>query len=347
MAGAFPKRLLLPPLLAALLACAACAALGTTNEVPVSVPATNVVSFPPLTTAWRLVWTRPIPLRPTNASPFVAAADSHGRLWLADQIRNTLCVYDRNGSGHERVPVTSRGIVTSISLDDNGGRVLAATQRGALRFPLGEYYLFSMNRSSGRDISRERNRTYPQYWDGRSVAEDLELARLRGEFTAVTTPAAITRWLVTMTPRGTVFMALPLLSIIERHSADGRTISDSFPENLRPWSPCWLIATMDNRLLVGDALQKRIILLDTTLRIRASWPCDTVDRVVPAPRPDAGWLLLDTAKRTLELAGRDGAPEGTWSLPPWRCIAALMTERKVLWLFNDLTWTWQAYDRRK
>jgi len=343
MAGALIQR----ALLAVLLACAACAALGATNTVPAARLAANAAAacFPPLTASWRLVWTRPIPLKPSNAFPFVAAADSHGRLWLADQLRNNLCVYDRSGLRRERIPVAARGFVTSISFDDSSGRVLAATQRGELRWPIGEYYLCSMNRASGRDISLKRNRTYPQYWDGLNVSDDLELARLRGEVTAATSPSNITPWLVTLSPRGTVFMALPLLSIIERHSADGRTISDSYLEDLRPWSPCWLIATMDNRLLVADALRKRLILLDTTLQIRTSWPRDTVARLVPAPRPDAGWLLLDPAGRTLELFGRAGMPEGSWSLPPGRGLAALMPRRDILWLFDEPTWTWQAYDR--
>ena len=330
------------------------AAPTATNQPPVptsvwsrAAAAPTASNQPPaLTSSWNHLWIRDIPLKASNAFPFVAAADPYERLWLADQREGIVNVYSKQGLRRDSVRAP-RGTVVAIYFDDEGGQALVASQRGEMRWPLGDYYLFSMDRQSGRDITKTRNRTYPKYWTGRSAEDELELSRRRGEFTEVTSPSNIVRWTLVLSPHGSVVMVLPVFSIIERHGADGKTVSDSLAESLRPWSPCWLLATRNDQFLIGDTLGKRIVLAEPAMKPRMAWPRENVAGLVPAPRPDTGWLLLDPTARTIELAGAGGRAEGTWRLPPGQWLAALMPRRNTLWLFESTTWTWHAYDRAK
>ncbi|MCX7848150.1 MAG: hypothetical protein N2595_09010, partial [bacterium] len=135
---------------------------------------------------------------------------------------------------------------------------------------------------------------------------------------------------------------IPLISTIERVSADGAMVTRFMMREIRPWSPCWIVATGEGRLVVGDAKNDRVLLLDSLARRVASWPLVRVRDQVGCARPEKGWLLMDKEERTISWYGREGVYEGTQRLPR-RYEAVVMPEEERLWLFDTGAWVWHEY----
>jgi len=306
---------------------------AATNETADSVRA--------LTSGWRLAWVRPVPLARAAAAPLVVAAGRNQRLWIADQNAGEVCVYSTRGRQLARLKVAHRGVISALDVD-RADRLLVAQQRRELRVPFGEVRIFEKSGSSASSYRMIRSRTYPKYWTGRSVAEEMELARARGEYTAFTPPEQLLLRGAAITPRGSVFVIVPVLSTMERFSADGVTASTYMMTELRPWSPCWVIAARDGRLVLGDARNERMLLMDTAGRAKAAWPVTRVGEQIACARPDRGWLMLDPHEHTIAWYGRDGIYEGRQGLPG-RYEAVAMPDARTLWLFDINAWTWHEY----
>lgn len=301
--------------------------------------------IPSFTNAWRLAWVRPVPLARAAAEPLVVTAGKNQRLWIAAQDAHEVHAYSRRGRRLARLQVANRGVIIALGFD-RAERLLVAQQRREQRVPLGEVRVFDASGSSAASYRAIRSRTYPQYWTGRSVANEIRRARERDEYSAFTPPEALLLRGATMSPRGSVFVIVPVLSTLERFSADGITVSTYLLTELRPLSPCWIIATRDGRLVMGDARNERMLMLDTQGRAQASWPVTRVGEQIACARPEHGWLLLDPRKRTITWYGRDGVYEGQERLPA-AFTAVTMPNARTLWLFDTTNWTWHEYQALK
>jgi len=301
----------------------------------------TIESVRALTSAWRLAWVRPVPVARAAAAPLVVAAGRNQRLWIADQNAGEVQVYTTRGRQLARLKVAKRGVISALDFD-RADRLLVAQQRRELRVPLGDVRVFEGSSSSAGSYRMIRSRTYPKYWTGRSVAEEIELARARGEYTAFTPPDQLVMRGAAITPRGSVFVIVPVLSTMERFSADGATASTYMMTELRPWSPCWVIATRDGELVLGDARNERMLLMDTAGRAKAAWPVTRVGEQIACARPGRGWLMLDPRAHTMAWYGREGVSEGQQRLPA-AYEAVAMPDARTLWLFDTNEWTWHEY----
>lgn len=301
--------------------------------------------MPLFTNAWRLAWVRPVPLARAAAEPLVVTAGKNQRLWIAAQDAHEVHAYSTRGRRLARLQVANRGVIIAIDFD-RAERLLVAQQRREQRVPLGEVRVFDASGSSAAGYREVRSRTYPKYWTGRSVADETRLARERDEYSAFTPPDALLLRGAAISPRGSVFVIVPVLSTLERFSADGITVSTYLLTEWRPLSPCWIIATRDGRLVMGDARNERMLMLDTQGRAQASWPVERVGEQIACARPERGWLLLDPRTRTVTWYGRDGVHEGQQRLP-LAFTAVTMPDARTLWLFDTANWTWHEYQALK
>ncbi len=318
--------------------------LPLTNAAPDVTPLqTNMVAdgVPSLTSGWRLAWSRAIPLARAAADPLVVAAGRNQRLWIADQSAHEVCAYSTRGRRHARLRVANRGTIVALDFD-RAERLLVAQQRREERVPLGEVRVFDTRGSAAASYQMLRSRTYPKYWTGRSVASEIILSRERDEYTMFTPPGQLLLRAAAITPRGSVYVIVPVLSTMERFAADGDGMTTYLMSELRPLSPCWLIATRASRLLMGDARNERILLLDTVGRLQRAWPQAQVGDVIPCARPGGGWVLLDPHQRRAIWHARDGGLEASYTIPPAYTAVTLPDER-TLWLFDTTAWTWDEY----
>jgi len=315
--------------------------LWTTVPCPASVTLTNT---PPVhfTSVWALARTRAMPLAASDAIPLVVAADDDERLWIADQTRHEICAYKHSGTRAQRVSVPARGVVTSISFGDDQ-RILFALQRGTLSFPLGELRVHTGQHLVSKDYGLLYTRTYPNYWDGSSVRAMVANAQARREYCAVSPPTVIVPRIACISRRGTVYVAVPLLSLIERYASNGRTYTAFTLATVRPLVPCSLIVTRDEELVLADALRHRVIVMDSRARVKAVLACRDAQRLFIAPHYKTGWLMLDPAAEELSLVAREGRILQTCSLHGMSFAAALMPARNTLWLFDTQHWTWHDY----
>lgn len=313
--------------------------------VTASLPETLAnVTLPAFTSFWRLARARPIPVEASNALPFVVACDDDARLWIADQRRHSVKAYNSSGARAAVVSVPSRGIVTAIDFDNNN-RILFANQRGELGYPIGELRVHTGARVLGKDYALIFKRTYPKYWVSGTLSDALEAARTRGEYAEATLPTSITPRIAGMSPQGTLYVAVPLLALIERYSADGRTVSAVRLTDYRPLVLCWLLVTRGNELILGDALRQRIIIMDTRARVITSFDCPQVQSAVAAKRPDDGWILLQPDANTLTLFGVGGVVVEEYSLAGLDCGTLLMPNARTCWAFDTNHWRWLRYER--
>lgn len=297
--------------------------------------------MPALTSRWRLVWERRIPIARKEAEPLVVEAGRGRRLWVAAQRAKEVHVYSPQGGFHGRIRVANRGEIVALGFD-RSERVMVAQQRREMRLPLGELRIYKATDSNVNTYELLRSRTYPKQWTGRSVLEELDAARERGEYTEVTSPKELVLRGAAIAPAGSVYVIVPILGTIERLSADGMVMTRFLMSEVRPWSPCWIVVTRDRRVVVGDAAQNRIVVLDGAGRRLTSWPMGRVREQVAYARPGDGWVLMDGEEQVMRWYGRDGVYEGAMRLP--RVYAAVaMPDERTLWLFDKSAWVWHEY----
>jgi len=294
------------------------------------------------TSVWTLARTRAMPLAADDATPLVVTVDDDEQLWIADQSRHEVCAYKHSGTRTQRVSVPARGVVTSISFGDNQ-RILFALQRGTLSFPLGDLRVHTGQRLVSKDYGLLYSRTYPNYWDSSSVRTMVAEAQARGEYCAASPPTTILPRTACISRRGTVYVAVPLLSLIERYASNGRTFSAFTLAPVRPLVPCSLIVTRDEELVLADALRHRVIIMDSRARVKTVLACRDAQRLFIAPHYKTGWLMLDPAAEQLSLFASEGRVLQTCSTRGLPFAAALMPARNTLWLFDTQHWTWHDY----
>jgi hypothetical protein len=311
-------------------------AAGATNAPDVSAPAH-------FTSAWALVRTRPLPLTAADATPLIIANDDDEQLWIADQRRHEVSAYTRGRRRTQRVSVPARGVITSVYFGDDQ-RILFALQRGTMSYPLGDLRVHTGEHLLSKNYGLLYNRTYPNYWDSSKLSAMMASARERGEYCAVSPPTVIVPRTACISRRGTVYIAVPLLSIIERYAANGKTYSAFTLDSVRPLVPCSLIITRAEELILADALRNRVIVMDSRARVKTVIPCQDATRVFLAPHYKRGWLMLDTAADELSLYTDEGRRLHGWPTRGMQVAAALLPARNMLWLFVPQQWSWYEYE---
>ncbi|MCX7002798.1 MAG: hypothetical protein NTV22_05925 [bacterium] len=314
------------------------------SACPASMPFATLTNAMPehFTSVWTLARTRAMPLAAADATPLVIATDDNEQLWIADQTQHEVCAYKHSGTRTQRVSVPARGVVTSISFGDDQ-RILFALQRGTPSFPLGDLRVHTGQRLVSKDYGLLYTRTYPNYWDGSRVSTMVANAQARREYCAASPPTTIIPRTACISRRGTVYVAVPLLSLIERYASNGRTYTAFTLAPVRPLVPCSLIVTRDEELVLADALRNRIIVMDSRARVKTVLACQDAQQLFIAPHYKTGWLMLDPAAAELSLFASEGRLLQTCSTRGMSCAAALMPARNTLWLFDTQHWTWQDY----
>ncbi|NLF38590.1 hypothetical protein GX586_04050 [bacterium] len=318
------------------------AATGFWDAVAAKVAANSATAGPPAeaefpTGVWKRVAVQPIPIPAGDAQPLVAAVDGDAQLWIACQTECEVWSFDRRGRRGERLKVdtSGKGPIVSIGFS-RAGDLMVMQQRMQYTFPLGEVRWFTSRSSTRRAYSMSSRWLVPRSWPGEVLSQMAKLDRGTGVYLAVNC-AGCSR-------KGTTYVAVPRLQLIEKYSQDARLMGAYPLASLQPFNPVWLIVTRTDDVVVGDSAQNRMVLLDQSARIRGQWGNVPAGEWLAAAHPDGGWYTLDCVSLVLRQWDGEGNIVRAGTMPAGAWAAMLAPGSSTLWLFDARTWTWHTYE---